>query len=206
MKNPFSKNNYDYLNELLDLKPYNEKDPNSKNTNYLSKESTTISPEIFESIKAKITEEEAKLKASSAENKASIEANLLKMKRAYETLQDNDKRKLYDEALKKAPKMELKLAKGVSLPLALLVPISNIMNEFEAFKKEKCKNNPSFGEGGNFTYKKIEGPPVIHCFTFPDQKSMDDFIEKLFSKNMAMLPNGSQSIDDLKKEQQKVLK
>lgn len=192
VKDPHSKDHYAYLNELLALEE-------SKRL----KAGQEISETLIKQAKTKLEEMNAeKEKASTAE----LEANISKIQRALETLQNEEKRKLYDTGLKNGPSIKLEIEgkeKGVSL--IPLVPVEDIISEFNDFKKEQLekkddKNNPLFAEG-NFKYEKVEGPPTKHVFTFPDQASANAFIERLFNKNMAMLPNGSQNIEDVKKQQ-----
>lgn len=190
INNPHSKDHYKYLNELLNL----------ENENRLAaKKAINNQQEVIKQLNTKIQEIQNK-----KENITELEqANLEKMKRALEILEDEEKRKRYDTALTSHPSMDLKTEDKKGISFVPLVDIKEIINEFVDFKKEQMdkkdeKGHPLFPEG-SFKYEKLDGPPTVHVFTFPDEASANEFMQRLFNKNMAMLPNGSQDIEDVKK-------
>lgn len=187
VKKPLTLDHYIFVNLLLDLKDNNRVDPNKE---ILDK--NNLMDQLIE-----------QQKALDAMKTAEAQENALKLQRVIETLNDEKKKKAYDDALKNAPNMELKLAgKEKGRLFVPLVPIEDIISEFNAFEQEmlnlKDKDGKPLFEKGNFKYEKQDGPPEMHVFTFPDQASANAFLERLFQKNMAMFPNGSQSTESIK--------
>ena len=109
------------------------------------------------------------------------------------------------------PHATLKQAgKDKGIYLDLLVPIKSIINEFNTFKKEKLdeKNSqggPKYPEN-SFTHEKIDGPPTVHIFTFPDEASMNQFLKQILSKNMVKYSNNIQELPDSKQSAQQKIK
>ena len=194
VKKPLSLDHYAYLNQSLNLKG-----------DSLLKPKHEI-PDKSEIIK-NLIEKQKELEAiqESANQYAEAQANLTKLQRSLEILQNEEKRKRYDEALNCQPNVEFKpQGKENGISLVPLVPIEDIIKEFNDFQTEMLnlkddQNNPLYAQG-DFKYEKIDGSPVTHVFTFPDEKSRNAFLERLFSKNMAMLPNGSQDIESIKQQ------
>lgn len=199
VKKPLSLNHYAYLNQLLDLKGIKPLEP---------KKEIPDKDEIIN----KLIEKQKELEAiqQSANQYAEAQANLIKIQRSLEILKNEEKRKHYDEALTNQPNVEFK-HKEKGTMLVALVPIEDIIKEFDGFQKEMlglkdAQGNPLHAEG-DFKYEKIDGPPEMHVFHFPDEKSAHAFIDRLFNKNMAMLPNGSQDIESIKPQSiQKIFK
>jgi curved DNA-binding protein CbpA len=187
-KSTHSKTHYAYLNELLNLDENQQLEAGKD----IQDKEAIIS--------------RAQQELDGMQKKASTEAiqnEINKLQRALEILRDDEKRKQYDAALKAFPSVQLSSQeeKGGGIQTVPLVPINKILSEFEDFKKEWLakkdeKGNPLFSEG-DFKYRKIDGPPTIHILTFPDEASANAFLARLFNKNMAMLPNGSQNIKEV---------
>lgn len=191
IKNPHRKDHYTYLNELLDLKDKKQLGPK-----------TEIEGELITKVKAELTKlEDMKRMQVSSE----IEANIIKIKRALEILESDDKRKLYNAGLESPPTVQVKI-EGVSKKchvIVPLVPVDEIIAEFNAFKAEKTgQDKPKGGKykENDFRHEKLDGPPVMDILVFPDIESVEAFLGSLFDKNMVMLPNGSQDIEDVKKQ------
>lgn len=188
--NPLSQDHYSYLNAVLKLQDAKK---------------IQAGKEIADKNQI-IKEAEDKLRAFEAMAKDSeVLANISKMQRVLEVLQDDEKRKLYDEALKKGPSAKLEIkGKEQAIGLVPLVKIEDIISEFNAFKNEQLerKNNAghSLFEESDFSYENIDGPPAGYLFKFADKASADAFIQRLFDKNMAMMSNGSQNINDVQQQ------
>jgi hypothetical protein len=190
IKNPLGKNHYEYLNELFQTKDKHTADSlkDIQDRNNLIKE-----------LEEKQKEFEARLNIANTEDKRrQIQANIEKIKRIVDMLKDETKKLKYDTALAVSPSVKLEVGgkEHKYTSIVPLVDIENIINEFNEFSNKKDEQGNLLFPEGNFKYERQEGPPVVHVFTFPDEKSMNDFLQVLFNKNMAMLPNGSQSLDN----------
>ncbi len=192
VKKPLTLDHYTFINQLLDLKDNARLEPNKE---IINKEK--IINQLIEQQKI----------SDAIQNDEAAKQNSLKLHRVIETLNDVKKRKHYDEALTNKPKVKLKIddkeVEGLIIPL---VPIEDILSEYEAFKNEMMQlkdedGKPLFKEG-DFKYEKHDGPPVFHVLHFPDEATANAYLERLFSKNMAMFPDGSQSTEDKKVSQE----
>ncbi len=196
IKNPLGKNHYEYVNELLEISDNKHRaeslKENQKRTQLIQELNIKLKELEAELLKAGNTEEQNRL----------IEANLLKLKRVQEMLHDDSKKIQYDAAIATPALTKLQVAGKEMNQTAILplVAIEDIIQEFEEFSNRKDADGKLLIPQG-CKYEKQEGPPVTHVFTFPDEKSKNDFLQILFSKNMAMLPNGSQSLEDLTNSQ-----
>ena len=199
---PSSLNHYDFLNTFLQLVA-----PPASLESY---KTYPNNPALI----ARITQERSLLEKKIAENqfiaeteRGIIMANLQKLTRAQEALLTTpENKKAYDDALSlKTTPIEL-IADQKKYHLVLVPPtdIKTITAEFHQFAKEQITKNNANGtpyKESDFRYE--EKPPGCHTYYFPDQASAEAFMERLFGKNMAMLPGGSQNINDLKSPQAK---
>lgn len=193
LDNPFSKNHYDFLNECLSLQ---NAEKLQQHKQLLDLEKGKLLNKIAE-FKDDLTHQ--KDMAIKEEDKKNIDENLKKLARAQEDLLTTlENQKAYDAKLSIKPSAKLQ-GGGKSIGLIPLVDIGEITKEFDAFVKEQIGKPKPGGDGvyaaGDF--KHIEDPPGTHVYTFPDEQSLKDFVQRLFNKNMAMLPSGSQNINDV---------
>lgn len=154
---------------------------------------------------ARLREEQEKLAAIEASGELELaKANIEKMRRILEILEDEKKRNDYDAALlgtKAKDKIQLtsdeEVEDSVLLPLA---PIEDICAEFETMKAQLLADNPAYKEG-DFSYESIPQPDgsTLYKFSFPDEESRNKFMQQLCDKNMVMLPGGSQDLQDMQR-------
>lgn len=205
LENPLSKNNYDFLNECLGLDKAPLKLEQGKECAY--KEAL-----IKKIIEARVQFEKelaVKTQIQSEENNLvlnKIKANLEKIERAKDALLTTfENQKTYDQALAtKESSTNIEVA-GKNITLIPLVKIEDITKEFYSFSKEQIGISKSDGgvyAADDFKYKKDASG--THTYTFPDQKSAQAFLERLFNKNMAMLPGGAQNINDVWPQPKKI--
>ncbi|WP_133127076.1 hypothetical protein [Legionella nagasakiensis] len=198
IKQPLAKNHYEYLNELL----------GKEGDRALSAKKEMEDAEaraLAEKVRVKLIEMEARLVSESTNQ--DLKDNITKMKRVLEFLQSEEKRSSYNAAIStsvSSATVQTKVeGQAKSMAIVPLVPIKEIIDEFDDIKKQMNGQDKPGGGGKyketDFSYRTEEGPPKVHVFIFPDEASANAFIERLFNKNMAMLPNGSQDMKDVKK-------
>lgn len=180
MASPFSVDNYTYLNKLLHLKEAERLEAQKK---------------LTAAQKAALLAQLDIVRNQFATANPKDDANLKKLDRALEIINDDEKKRIYDTALLRSKKTPVQVVVETQADHSELVPLVSIDKIIALF--ESIKNNPKYKELlQGFSYKKVEGDPIQHIFTFPNQEAADAFVQALFDNNMAMYPSGSQDLND----------
>lgn len=174
IKDPSKLNHYDYLNQLLNRDKKNLISANTKITSAL-------------------LEEIANMKNTFPSEDPLTEENLEKLNQILHDLATAETQKAYNKSLQT---IQLKINNDAGVSLVPTVPPSQILEEFNAFVAEEVKQKKHSLE--DFRSDLQPGPPQILVLYFPDSESAQRFIDQLFKKNLATLPDGSQDMQQVK--------
>ena len=202
VKSPLSLNHYDFMKKFLEdaMKPHLSTLENKKASEKEREQALAALNKTLNNALAAL-----RAKKDADEN---LQANIQKLTNILDTFSTIEKKKHYDEALtnpavtQEGEQLRIKYGKK-TITLISLVPLDTIQSEFSTFIEEQRKawdaSKGPFPEK-SFKSERLPGPPPVLVLTFPDEASAKAFIERLFSKNMAMFPDGSQDINDLDKQ------
>lgn len=176
---PFSLNHYDFLNQLLDIEDDELLKRNSDRQRIQN---------ILNMARDKIEEIERNRRNTTPEQRTAITKKFERIRADFENA---EKKTRYDNALSGNPALTeaITVRDGkTEVKAAALAPISEITTAFNDFKARYP------GQAAGFTYEA--GPPAV--YNFPDDAKRDEFLQILFERNLVMMPNGSQDIQDVK--------